>query len=118
MRSFLLFILAGAWVTGPLCAQQATDPPSHMFRIYEDNDGINILGQGTDDAYTNGTRIDYFYTLRHRSRLFLDKVLPHAGDSSVNVYGWGLMQVMYTPDDISNPDYQPDDYPWSGALTA
>jgi len=36
------------------------------FRVYEDNDGVNILGQSTDDAYTNGTRLDLFYRPAHR----------------------------------------------------
>ena len=33
----------------------------HMFRIYEDNDFLNITGNGTDNSYTNGTRFDFFY---------------------------------------------------------
>jgi lipid A 3-O-deacylase len=71
---------------------------SHLLRIYEDNDLFNIRGKITDDAYTAGTRIDYFY--------------------NPNTYGWGIMQLIFTPDDISNPGYQPDDYPWSGGLIA
>jgi lipid A 3-O-deacylase len=94
----------------------STDSLSHMFRFYEDDDFINIWFDGTDDAYTNGTRIDYFYRAAHPRRFFLNRWMPGAGDSSVDVYGWGAMQVMYTPDDISSPAYQPNDYPWSGGL--
>jgi len=90
--------------------------PTRLLRIYEDNDFINIRGQGTDDAYTNGTRIDLFYTKDKPSRWFIDRNLPKAGDSSINVFGWGLEQLMFTPDDISKSGYQPDDYPYSGAL--
>jgi len=102
---------------GRLCAQQP-DTPTHMIRIYEDDDFINIWGQGTDNAYTNGTRLDYFYTLQHPSRFFIDKILPKAGAGSVNTYGWGIVQLMYTPDDLTSKAYNPHDYPYSGALFA
>ncbi|HTI91767.1 MAG TPA: lipid A deacylase LpxR family protein [Puia sp.] len=102
---------------GRLCAQQP-DTPTHMIRIYEDDDFINIWGQGTDNAYTNGTRLDYFYNLQHPSRFFIDKALPKAGAGSVNTYGWGIVQLMYTPDDLTSSAYNPHDYPYSGALFA
>jgi lipid A 3-O-deacylase len=92
--------------------------PTRLLRIYDDNDFANIRGPGTDDAYTNGTRIDLFYTLPHPSRWLVDKALPKTGDSSINVYGWGIMQLMYTPNDLSRTDYQPNDYPYAGALIA
>ena len=94
------------------------DTPTRLLRIYEDDDFLNIRGRGTDNAYTNGTRIELFYTKKKPSRFLLDRALPAAGDSSVNIYGWGVMELMYTPNDISDPDYQPNDYPWSGALVA
>jgi hypothetical protein len=92
------------------------DSVSHMIRFYEDDDFINIWFNGSDDAYTNGTRIDYFYKAAHPSHFFLNRWMPAAGDSTIDVYGWGIMQIMYTPDDITDPDYQPNDYPWSGGL--
>lgn len=95
-----------------------SDTPTRIFRIYEDNDFINIRGCGTDDAYTNGTRLDYFYMPKRRPKGLINRIMPKAGDSSVNVYGWGVMELMYTPEDITDSAYQPDDYPWSGALVA
>ena len=89
-----------------------------LLRIYDDNDCFDLRGGGTDDAYTNGTRIDVFYRLPHPARGVVNKILPKAGDSSINIYGWGIMQLMFTPDDLSEPAYQPNDYPWSGALLA
>jgi lipid A 3-O-deacylase len=89
-----------------------------MVRISEDDDFINIWGNGTDNAYTNGTRVDYFYKPDRPSHSLLDKWMPSAGDSSINIYGWGVTQLMYTPDDINSSAYQPDDYPWSGGLFA
>lgn len=96
--------------------QAPEDSVSHMLRFYEDDDFINIWFNGTDDAYTNGTRIDYFYKPDIHSRFFLDRWMPAAGDSTIDIYGWGAMQIMYTPLNILNPNYQPNDYPWSGAL--
>src|SRR5258708_4413618 len=120
MRRFVhfgFFMVFLASSTDRLHAQQI-DTPTHLIRIYEDNDFINIWGHGTDNAYTNGTRLDYFYDLPHPSRFFIDKALPKAGEASINTYGWGIVQLMYTPDHLSKPDYQPHDYPWSGALFA
>lgn len=87
-----------------------------MLRIYEDNDFINDIGKGTDDAYTNGTRIDLFYNKQHDSKFIVDRVMPKAGDNSINTFGLGLVQLMYTPKDITNAYYQPNDYAWSGAM--
>lgn len=98
--------------------QTGRDAPTRLLRIYEDNDFINIYGRGTDNAYTNGTRIDLFYTKKHPSRFFIDRVMPKAGDSSVNVYGWGIMQIMFTPNDLAATERQSKDYPYSGALFA
>ena len=118
MRRFVqLFLTVFFFSAGRLCAQQP-DTATHMIRIYEDDDFINIWGQGTDNAYTNGTRLDYFYNLQHPSRFLIDKVLPKAGAGSVNTYGWGIVQLMYTPDDLTSKAYNPHDYPYSGALFA
>jgi len=95
---------------------RAQDTTHYLLRIYEDNDFINIRGLGTDEAYTNGTRIDLFYRKKHPSRWFVDRAMPRAGKGSEDVYGWGIMQLMFTPRDISQTAYQPDDYAYSGAL--
>lgn len=120
MKQYLHFLLFLLFIqlkeAGRVQAQH--DTVTRLFRIYEDNDFFNIRGKGTDNAYTNGTRFDLFYTKKKPSRFFLDRAMPKAGDSSVNIYGWGLMQVMFTPIDISKTEYQPDDYRYAGALFA
>jgi lipid A 3-O-deacylase len=126
MRRFLPLTLLHIWFYTIGNAGHAQSVPvltnhdsvTHMVRISEDDDFINIWGNGTDDAYTNGIRIDYFYKPDHRSHSFLDKWMPSAGDGSTDIYGWGLTQLMYTPDDINSSAYQPNDYPWSGGLFA
>ena len=90
--------------------------PTRLFRAFWDDDYINYSGHGTDRAYTDGTRFELFYLKSKPSRFFVDKAMPKAGDSSINVFGWGLVQIMITPEDISNPNFQPNDYPWAGAL--
>src|SRR5476651_940102 len=90
----------------------------HLFRFYYDNDFINVLGKETDNEYTGGTRVDYFYTKKHASRFFIDKWMPKAGSNSVNTFGWSLMQVGFTPDDLKKTDPDVNDYPYSGGMFA
>lgn len=89
-----------------------------MLRIYEDNDFMNIWGNGSDKGYTNGTRLDLFYVKQKTSRFFVDRLMPKAGDSSVNTFGWGIMQMMMTPNDLHLRIPDKNDYPYSGALFA
>src|SRR5258708_30164268 len=113
---FFIFLLAG--INDGLYAQEQADTSTRLLRIYEDNDCMNIRGLSTDDAYTAGTRIDLFYTKKKLSHFSFDRVLPKAGDSSVNVSSWEIRQLLFPPNDIGNPDNQPNDYPWSAVLIA
>jgi lipid A 3-O-deacylase len=99
-----------------LFAQSSDSVSSHMFRIYEDDDFLNIRGKGTDNSYTNGLRFDYSYTKKKQSRFFIDRLLPKAGNGSIDIFSWSITQLMFTPNDISITQYQPDDYPYAGAL--
>jgi lipid A 3-O-deacylase len=118
MKRFLLFIfLTSLWITNNrLHAQGSEKTGTHLFRMYEDNDVLNIRGNGTDNSYTNGLRLDLYYTKGKRSRFFIDRLMPKAGDSSINVFDWSLAQLMVTPNDITTAQYQPNDYPYAGAL--
>ncbi|HVW58939.1 MAG TPA: lipid A deacylase LpxR family protein [Puia sp.] len=97
---------------------KAFSQPDHLFRIYEDNDFINIAGKGTDKGYTNGTRFDYFYLKKTPSHFFLDKWFPTAGAGAVDTYSYSLMQVMLGPKDISKPEPDKNDWPYAAALVA
>ncbi len=124
MRKFLtVTLLSFGLLVMALSSYAQSFPGQHdsltrMIRISEDDDFMDFSRFGTDDSYTNGTRIDYFYMPAKRPHFFVDRWMPGAGDSSINIYGWGLMQLMYTPDNIDSTGYQPGDYPWSGALVA
>ena len=100
--------------TRQICAQ--TKAPTRLFSIYEENDFLNLAGKGTDRAYTNGLRLELFYEKKKLSLLRLDDWLPKAGNNSTITYGWALMQMMFTPMDLTNPNYQAGDYPYSGVL--
>src|SRR5437016_356541 len=113
MKKGIRFIVLALLLTGLVLKSAAqTDGRTWLLRVYEDNDFLNLSGNGTDNAYTNGTRFDLFYTKNHPSRFFIDRLLPKAGDSSLNVFGFGIMQIMVTPNDITVPYDQPDDYPY------
>jgi hypothetical protein len=96
-------------------AQQSEN--TKMFRLYEENDFLNLNGSGTDRSYSNGTRFDFFYE-KQKTRNFLHKIMLKAGESSRNIYGWSLMQVMVTPNNLKATAYVPNDYRYSGALFA
>lgn len=92
------------------------DKCTHMLRVQEDNDFLNLIGARTDRSYTNGTRIDYFQSCRLPRHSFLSRIIPTTGDSSIYISGWSMAQLMVTPSDITKTEYQPDDYPYAGSL--
>ena len=118
MKIRLLFLILFALFTanGSLFAQST--PPTHMLSLYWDDDYLNIQGKGTDRAYSSGQRIEFYYLKQRPSRFFADRIMPKAGSHSTDIYSWSLMQIMITPNKISDPSAQPNDYPWSGALFA
>ena len=119
MKKYLLLMLTTITqlsLTPIMYAQEVK--PGIMLRVFDDNDFFNDRGKSTDDAYTNGTGLNLFYNKGHKSKFFLDRWMPKAGDSSINAFGVGLMHVMYTPSNITSSYYQPNDYAWSGALYA
>jgi hypothetical protein len=87
----------------------------HSLRIMWDNDYINIRGDGTDRYYTNGIRLDYFYTKKQKAK-FPSSLLLNISEDNNNVYGWGVAQFMFTPKNIGVPDIQYNDRPYAGAL--
>lgn len=113
----VFLLVVAVCITAAVHAQQK-DGYRKMLRVYEDNDIINITGKWTDQGYTNGTRLDYFFIKNKPARFFLDRIMPKAGDSGINTYGWSLMQVMITPKNIAIRIPDRSDYPYSGALFA
>ncbi|HTB30748.1 MAG TPA: lipid A deacylase LpxR family protein [Bacteroidia bacterium] len=111
--SFVFLLLQLILCKNSYCQKET---PTYMFRAYEDDDYLNDLGLGTDKAYTSGEQLNFYYTLNHRPRFFLDKWVPKAGDSCINIYSIGLMQIMYTPDYLTTSYYVYNDYSYAGAM--
>ena len=93
-----------------------------LWRLEVDNDGF----VHKDNAFTNGVslqRHSHQYDSWHEmgpSRFsgWISRTIPGLRDGGGRVVkrGTGLSQIMMTPEDISNPDPQPGDVPWAGAL--
>jgi len=116
MKRYLLAGLLAQVLAGGTHELLAQDIPTRLFRAYWDNDFFNIRGQGTDESYTNGVRFELFYKEPKRPRFLPDRLLPTAGEGSINIRGWGIGQCMMTPRDLSKTEYQPGDYSYAGAL--
>ncbi|HEY9007761.1 MAG TPA: lipid A-modifier LpxR family protein [Ohtaekwangia sp.] len=108
MRAALLLVMMTCMVT---IAQ--TQSPK-LLRIYEENDLFTL--HNSDRGYTNGTRVDLFYQRNKKPQTILNNLFLKAGDSSVNTYSWGMMQVMMTPSNLSDTELNPKDYRYSGSL--
>lgn len=94
----------------------AQEPPAnrYLIRVSEDNDAMNLFDMGSDQGYTNGTRLDLWWVPRQRP--FLAALFPQAGPHSINTHGWSLMHMMITPDNILRRLPDPADFPYSGGL--
>lgn len=108
-----VIIVFCCWPFLPVQAQDGADN-RYQFRIYEDNDAMNLFDVGSDKGYTNGTRLDFYW--QPRKRPFLTGLFPKAGSQSINTHGWSLMHVMITPDNILRRRPDPTDYPYAGGL--
>ncbi len=104
----ILMLVPGNYVMGQSINQE------HSLRIFLDNDFLNFRGAGTDRYYTNGIRIDYFYTKKQKAKFPSSLLLNISEDN--NLYGWGLAQFIFTPKNIGIKEIQLDDRPYAGAL--
>ncbi|MFD2572653.1 lipid A deacylase LpxR family protein [Spirosoma soli] len=123
MKRIVMFTLSWLLVIHGLAQRNQLQ----LIRISEDNDALNVRRESTDREYTNGTRIDIFYTKHAKPRLlsallipigsqrFEDDNDPNAID---NLYGVGLTQLMYTPSDITQENVIRQSRPYTGVLYA
>lgn len=93
---------------------QALEGTTHVSLTTE-NDLFSLPTGTTDRYYTNGLRMDYFFTKEGRS--FPSSLLLKISDDK-NVYSWGLAQYMFTPSQIDIEAIQYEDRPYAGALFA
>lgn len=111
MRNLILIFI----LSSPMALKAQTNNNLQSMRINFDDDFFNLRGVGTDREYTVGTRIDFFYT-KNSKRKFLDRLLMELSGNPDNLYGWGIAQLIYTPNNISTPDIIYTDRPYAGIL--
>ena len=94
----------------------------NLWRLEWDNDAF----VHTDNAFTSGWSLQR-HSHHHdgwdemgpsRFSGWISRTIPGLGDGGGRIVkrGTGLSQITMTPEDVSNPDPQPDDVPWAGAL--
>lgn len=83
--------------------------------ISEDEDFINIRGDGTDKGYSSGLHIGILFG-KEKNRFFLHRWMPNADSSAVNIYSVELNHVIFTPEDLQSTILSENDYPYAGAL--
>ena len=114
MKTSIKTLLSITFVAMVMSASAQSSEPTTLIRLYEDNDFFNLSGHGTDFSYSAGTRLDIFYKREGRPR-GLNRLMPRLKNSNT-VYGWSLMQMIYTPINLSKSELQSQDYMYSGAL--
>lgn len=111
---FIIFFTFLCLIRGYISFAQSKHKIQYL-RISEDNDVFNTRGRGTDRYYTNGIRIDVYYT-KHTAPKFLSKLLVPLNNSSDNIYAIGLTQQIFTPSDIQRTDVIVNERPYAGLL--
>lgn len=110
-KIFIAVVFAG--MANAATAQIVQEPST--LEIYLENDFFNTRGDGTDRYYTNGVRVQYYFSKKKKN--FPSNVLIRISDDK-NVYSWGLTQNMFTPASIEVEEVQLNDRPYAGALYA
>lgn len=78
----------------------------------------DMFGRGSDQNYTNGVRITYFDTGLQSPVLadLMDKYLPNFDVNETTSVYYALGQNLYTPQDITRKQPDPDDRPYAAFL--
>lgn len=131
MRLFcLIFIVLICLASKPSQAQEAPAVlPTFEKRLSEDikdsdhtfwiitveND---LFGSGTDEYYTNGIRLTYHDSVSQDKdvKAFIDKYIPFVEPNVTTAVYYSLGQNLYTPKEIRDPNFNPNDRPYAGFL--
>ena len=118
MKNIILILpLLSVYSQCTFCQSAQPSTTKVLFRLYDDNDFLNINLRGTDKAYTNGLKLDIFYVKNTSKLPFQNRFLNTKNKQFHHVHGWSLSQFMFTPNDLSKTEYQANDYSYAGALT-
>ena len=103
---------------------RASKPPEerNLWRLEWDNDAFVRV----DNGFTNGwslQRHSHQHDAWHemgasKFSAWISRTIPGLVDEGGRVVkrGTGLSQIMMTPEDLENPNPQPEDVPWAGTL--
>lgn len=97
-----------------LSTAQTGEKATHFLRFSIENDGINAWLQGTDWGYTNGLSINCFRVAEKKNRKLHQKIRRFS--PAFTVTGWGIKQIMITPQKTKPAIPDKNDYPYAGAL--
>ena len=81
-------------------------------KLSEDDDFFNFRGEGTDRGYTSGFTVNVYYR-KNQKPVFPTNLLMKISGRADNLYGYGLSQSLWTPNNISNKEIQYNDYPYA-----
>ena len=84
------------------------------IKLSEDDDFFNFRGQGTDRGYTSGFTISVYYK-KNTKPVFPTNLLMKISGTTDNLYGYGISQSLWTPNNITNKEIQYNDYPYAAA---
>jgi lipid A 3-O-deacylase len=115
MNLLLTILLITFFCTAAYAQKKERNNTLQYLRIYEDNDFLDLRGSGTDRYYSNGLRIDLYYTKKNKPK-FPSNLLLRLKNTETAIYGYGITQAMYTPIDISKKEIQFRDRPYAGIL--
>lgn len=98
----------------PAAAEEPTGQPD-AFTVQVDND---LFGSGSDRHYTQGMRLSWLPSPDKVPDWVRDAALLVPGIDSKDrlTFVFAIGQNMYTPEDISRPDPDPNDRPYAGWL--
>ena len=82
------------------------------IKLSEDDDYFNFRGEGTDRGYTSGFTIDVYYKRSNRPAFPTNLLMKISGNAN-NLYGYGISQSLWTPNNITNKEIQYNDYPYA-----
>ena len=102
-------------IKAPSIESVKKNPYKNYMSVSYEND---LIGSGSDENYTSGFQINYF-NIDQRPPELVRKLANNwpgieVGEATGVSYSFG--QKIFTPQDISNPNPQPNDRPWAGWL--
>ena len=84
-----------------------------LLKLSEDDDYLNLRGEGTDRGYSSGLKLEFLYTKNVKPR-FPNTLLMQIHENADNLYGLSLTQRMYTPGNIMAKEIQYGERPYAG----